>query len=66
LKGDLLEIKLTQETKGLWCKVIVTKYSDHPCTSKGNFDEIKLETFTGWIELLSDDQTPNVSYYKSC
>jgi hypothetical protein len=66
LKGDLLEIKITQETKGLWCKVIVTKYSDHPCTSKGNFDEIKLETFTGWIKLLSDDQTPNVSYYKSC
>jgi hypothetical protein len=66
LKGDLLEIKLTEETKGFWCKVIVTKYSEHPCTSKGNFDEIKLKTFDGWIKLLSDDQTPNVSYYKSC
>jgi hypothetical protein len=66
LKGDLLEIKLTEETNGLWCKVIVTKYSDHPCTSKGNFDEIKLQTFTGWIKLLSDDQTPNVTYYKGC
>ena len=66
LKADLLEIKLTKETNGLWCKVIVTKYSDHPCTSKGNFDEIKLKTFTGWIKLLSDDQTPNVTYYKGC
>jgi len=66
LKGDLLEIKLTEETKGFWCKVIVTKYSEHPCASKGNFDEIKLKTFVGWIKLLSDDQTPNVSYYKSC
>lgn len=66
LKGDLLEIKLTNDVKGLWCKVIVTKYSDHPCTSKGNFDEIKLKTFTGWIKLLSDDLTPNVTYYKSC
>lgn len=66
LKGDLLEIKLTEETKGFWCKVIVTKYSEHPCASKGNFDEIKLKTFIGWIKLLSDDQTPNVTYYKSC
>ncbi len=66
LKGDLLEIKLTEEVKGLWCKVIVTEYSDHPCTSKGNFDEIKLRTFTGWIKLLSDDQIPNVTYYKGC
>jgi hypothetical protein len=66
LKGDLLEIKLTEETNGFWCKVVVTKYSDHPCTSKGNFDEIKLQTFTGWIKLLSDDQTPNVTYYKGC
>jgi len=66
LKGDLLEIKLTDEVKGLWCKVIVTKYSDHPCSSKGNFEEIKIKTFTGWIKLLSDDLTPNVTYYKTC
>lgn len=66
LKGDLTEIKLTNEVKGLWCKVIVTKYSDHPCTSKGNFDEIKLKTYTGWIKLLSDDLIPNVTFYKSC
>ncbi|MBU2906337.1 hypothetical protein KO529_16195 [Arenibacter algicola] len=66
LKGDLLEIKLTQEVKGLWCKVIVTKYSDHPCSSKGNFEEIKLKTYTGWIQLLSADLTPNVTYYKTC
>ena len=64
LKGDLLEIKLTEEIKGLWCKVIVTQYSNHPCTSKGNFDEIKLSTYKGWIKLLSNDQTPNVTYYK--
>lgn len=66
LKGDLLEIKLTHEVKGLWCKVVVTKYTDHPCSSKGNFEEIKLKTFTGWIQLLSDDLTPNVTYYKTC
>ncbi|MCM4153933.1 hypothetical protein DHD05_20275 [Arenibacter sp. N53] len=66
LKGDLLEIKLTHEVKGLWCKVIVTKYTDHPCSSKGNFEEIKLKTYTGWIQLLTDDLTPNVTYYKTC
>lgn len=67
LKGDLWEIKLTEEVKALWCKVIVSEYSEHPCTSKGNFDAIKLRTFTGWIKLLSDDLTPNVSYYaKGC
>lgn len=65
LKGDLLEIKLTEEVKGLWCKVIVTKYIHHPCASKGNFDGID-KVYIGWIKLLSDDQTPNVSYYKSC
>ena len=67
LKGDLLEIKLTQEVKGLWCKVKVTAYSEHPCASKGNFADIKQRTMTGWIKLLSDDLTPNVSYYpKGC
>ena len=66
LKGDLLEIKLTHKVKGLWCKVIVTQYSDHPCSSKGNFEEIKLKTYTGWIQLLSTDLTPNVTYYKTC
>lgn len=67
LKGDLLEIKLTHETKGLWCKVKVTAYSEHPCASKGNFADIKQKTMTGWIKLLSDDLTPNVSYYpKGC
>jgi len=67
LKGDLLEIKLMGETKGLWCKVNVTAYSEHPCASKGNFADIKQKTMTGWIKLLSDDLTPNVSYYpKGC
>ena len=67
LKGDLLEIKLTKEIKGLWCKVDVTAYTEHPCASKGNFTDIKQKSMTGWIKLLSDDLTPNVSYYpKGC
>src|SRR5690606_40358846 len=33
LKGDLFEITPTTQSKGLWVKVKVKKYKEHPCTS---------------------------------
>jgi len=64
LKGDLFEIKPTHKTKGIWCKVKVTQYREHPCVGEG---DLVVGTFTGWIKLLSDEQAPNVwEYGKGC
>lgn len=64
LKGDLWGLTPTNETNGNWCKVTVTHYREHPCS--GN-DNLVIETFTGWIELISTKQTPNVwNYGKGC
>lgn len=64
LKGDLWGIKPTNETDGNWCKVTVTHYRKHPCSGE---DNLIIETFTGWVNLISDEQTPNVwNYGKGC
>lgn len=64
LKGNLWGIRPSSETKGNWCKVTVTHYRKHPCSGE---DNLIIETFTGWIKLLSDEHTPNVWYYgKGC
>ncbi len=64
LNGDLWGISPTNETNGNWCKVTVTHYREHPCS--GN-DNLVIETLTGWIKLISDQQTPNVwNYGKGC
>lgn len=57
LKGDLWGISPTKETKGNWCKVTATHYREHPCLGG---DNLVIETLTGWIKLISDEQTPNV------
>lgn len=64
LKGDLWEITPTNETKGLWCKVTVKEYREYPCSGE---DDLVIRTLTGWVKLLSDEQTPNVwNYGKGC
>lgn len=64
LEGDLWEITPTNETKGLWCKVTVKEYREHPCSGPDGFPT---RTLTGWVKLLSDEQTPNVwNYSKGC
>lgn len=64
LKGDLWEITPTNETRGMWCKVTVKEYRKHPCSGKS---DLVIQTLTGWVKLLSDEQTPNVwDYGKGC
>ena len=64
LKGDLWGIKPSNEIKGNWCKVSVTHYRIHPCSGE---DNLIIKTFTGWIKLISDEETPNVWHYgKGC
>lgn len=64
LKGDLWGISPINETNGNWCKVRVTHYREHPCSGK---DNLVIETYSGWVKLISDDHTPNVwNYGKGC
>jgi hypothetical protein len=64
LKGNLWEITPTNESKGLWCKVTVKEYREHPCSGG---EDLVIRTLTGWVKLLSDEQTPNVwNYGKGC
>lgn len=64
LKGNLWEITPTNETEGLWCEVVVKQYRNHPCSGES---DLVIQTLTGWVKLLSDEQTPNVwNYGKGC
>lgn len=64
LKGDVFGITLTTEKKGKWCKVKVKKYRKNPCSDG---DNLILKTYSGWIKLISEEETPNVwSYSKGC
>ncbi|WP_324027643.1 SH3 domain-containing protein [Maribacter sp. BPC-D8] len=64
LKGDLFGITLTTEKKGKWSKVNVKEYRKHPCSGE---DNVLIETYTGWIKLISEQETLNVwTYQKGC
>ncbi|WP_370477060.1 FG-GAP repeat domain-containing protein [Tamlana flava] len=63
LKGDLLEITLTNKLIGRWNKVTVIEYYSHPCNGSFDNDENVKETFAGWIELLDKNGNPNVWFY---
>ena len=64
LKGDLFGIKLTTERKGKWCKVKVTQYQKHPCSGE---DNLIIKTYSGWVKLISEEETLNVwNYSKGC
>ncbi|PUV24758.1 hypothetical protein DCO56_07250 [Sphingobacterium athyrii] len=67
IRGDLFEIKLSNQIKGQWCKVKVTKYREHPCETdlddKDNIERI----IQGWIKIIDDDGDSNLWYYaKGC
>ncbi len=64
LTGDLWAITLTKETEGYWCKVEAKEYRKHPCSGE---DDLVIRTLTGWIKVLSEEQTPNIwNYGKGC
>ena len=64
LKGDLFGITLTTEKKGKWNKVKVTEYRKHPCSGE---DNLIIKTYSGWIKLISEEETLNVwNYGKGC
>jgi hypothetical protein len=67
IRGDLFEIKLSNEIKGQWCKVSVTKYKEHPCETdledKDNIERI----IEGWMKIIDDNGDSNLWYYaKGC
>ncbi|WP_108870013.1 SH3 domain-containing protein [Aquimarina aquimarini] len=64
LKGDLFGITLTAEKKGKWSKVKVTEYRKHPCSGE---DNLIIKTYSGWVKLISEEETLNVwNYGKGC
>jgi len=64
LKGDLFGITPTGETKEKWSKVDIIQSNEHPCT--GGDDRI-INTYSGWVKLISEENTLNVWYYaKGC
>lgn len=64
LKGDLWGISTSKETEGDWCRVTVTQYRQHPCSGESN---LVIKTLTGWVKIISEEQTPNVwTYTKGC
>lgn len=64
LKGDLLEINLTDETVNNWVKVRVDEYKAHPCVDP---DSKPVNTYSGWIELIDDYGLLNIWFYeKGC
>ncbi|RNI23717.1 hypothetical protein [Rufibacter latericius] len=63
LKGDLFEITPTTQSKGLWVKVKVKKYKEHPCTSDLGKKEIVDYELEGWVKIVNDNGEPNVWYY---
>ena len=67
LKGDTLQISLTNDCEGLWCKVKVVEYKEHPCVSEATGKQNVKDQYEGWVKLLDDGGTPNVWYYaKGC
>lgn len=59
IHGDRMQIDLTEEVEGLWNKVSVTVHDIDPCEGEQKVKK-RLE---GWVKLLDDDGTPNISWY---
>ncbi|WP_281616033.1 hypothetical protein [Flammeovirga sp. SubArs3] len=67
IKGDLWEITLSNQKKGSWCKVTINEYNLHPCSSYEENTEPKIiNTLTGWIKVITDDQELCLWSYKGC
>jgi hypothetical protein len=67
VRGDLFEIKLTNQTVGQWCKVKITKYKEHPCgTDLSEKENIEYNT-EGWLKIIDDNGEPNLwNYTRGC
>ena len=67
VRGDLFEIKLTNQTAGQWCKVKITKYREHPCwTDLSEKENIEYKT-EGWLKIIDDNGEPNLwNYTRGC
>lgn len=67
VRGDLFEIKLTENISGQWCKVKVTKYKEHPCNTDLE-EEKNIESKTeGWLKIIDDNGEPNLwNYTRGC
>lgn len=63
MKGDEMEISLTGEVDGLWAKVKVKEYNEHPCNFMEEGEPKALNTYEGWAKVLDDSGTPNLHYY---
>ncbi|MEL6253929.1 MAG: SH3 domain-containing protein [Bacteroidota bacterium] len=63
MKGDEMEISLTGEVKGLWAKVKLKQYKEHPCNQMEAGEPQILNTYEGWAKILDDSGTPNIHYY---
>lgn len=63
LVGDSFQIRLTNNTNGLWVKVKVMKLKDQPSPCGDGAIEYEMQ---GWIKLLDDSGIPNVSFYFDC
>lgn len=63
MRGDEMEISLTGEVKGLWAKVKVKQYKEHPCNQMEEGEPQIINTYEGWAKILDDSGTPNIHYY---
>jgi len=63
LKGDLYEITPYNESVGLWTKVKIKKYKEHPCSSNLNETENVEFEIVGWIKIVDDSGVPNLWFY---
>jgi hypothetical protein len=63
IKGDLFEIVPTSEFIGNWVKIKINKYTQHPCESMLQQDELIEYSLEGWIKIVDERGEPNVWYY---
>jgi len=63
LKGDVCQISLTKENKGLWSKVKVIVTKENPCGTDLTEEENIIEEIEGWIKIVDDEGKPNLWYY---
>ncbi|MBT32565.1 MAG: hypothetical protein CMO01_23120 [Thalassobius sp.] len=63
MSGDLYEITPLNENKGLWTRVKVVKYKEHPCENSLSEDENIEFEIEGWVKIIDESGLPNVWFY---
>ncbi len=67
VRGDLFEIKLTNNVVGQWCKVKITKYKELPCNTDLTEEENLEYKTEGWLKIIDDNGEPNLwNYTRGC